>query len=101
MMSAYEPAQKLQTPLCLTRRQLLVTAACAGAVRRVYSQSAGPKTTSAAAIKSRPIFYDQDGLIVHVHETKDGKRQIDGGDTAQREGWYWAGRWVREKVLND
>lgn len=40
-----------------------------------------------------PIFYDQHGLIVH-----DG---MDGGDTAQREGWYWLGVWIRQTVLND
>src|SRR5262249_41675976 len=26
---------------------------------------------------------------------------LDGGDTAQREGWYWFGVWIREKVLNE
>jgi hypothetical protein len=30
------------------------------------------------------IYYDADGLIV--------QRDQDGGDTAQREGWYWFGR---------
>lgn len=42
---------------------------------------------------SPPIFYDSDGLIVH--------RGLDGGDTAQREGWYWLGVWIRSQVLND
>lgn len=35
------------------------------------------------------IRYDQHGLIVHA----DG-----GGDTAQREGWYWFGVALREKL---
>jgi hypothetical protein len=26
---------------------------------------------------------------------------MDGGDTAQREGWYWLGVWIRENVLHD
>ena len=42
---------------------------------------------------SPPIYYDQDGLIVH--------RGLDGGDTAQREGWYWLGVWIREHLLNN
>jgi hypothetical protein len=46
-----------------------------------------------SAEESPPIFYDQDGLIVH--------KGLDGGDTAQREGWYWLGVWIRDKVLND
>src|SRR5207248_4986148 len=25
----------------------------------------------------------------------------DGGDTAQREGWYWFGTWIRQNVLKD
>jgi len=33
------------------------------------------------------IYFDKFGLIV--------QRNCDGGDTAQREGWYWFGRWVR------
>jgi hypothetical protein len=43
--------------------------------------------------ESQPIFYDKDGLIVH--------KGLDGGDTAQREGWYWLGVWIRENVLKD
>lgn len=37
------------------------------------------------------ILFDDDGLIVH----KDG-----GGDTAQREGFYWFGVWIRENILH-
>jgi len=39
------------------------------------------------------IMYDSDGLIVHKNN--------DGGDTAQREGWYWTGTWIRANVLGD
>ncbi len=38
------------------------------------------------------IHYDDSGLIVHI--ASDGS--FDGGDTAQREGWYWLGVWVRQ-----
>lgn len=44
-----------------------------------------------------PDFYcDDDGLIVH---RGSGPNHRDGGDTAQREGWYWFGVWIREKKL--
>ena len=40
------------------------------------------------------IYYDQYGLI--VHKGPDGS--FDGGDTAQREGWYWLGVWIRQNT---
>ncbi len=40
------------------------------------------------------IFYDADGLIVHHRPNGEP----DGGDTAQREGWYWLGVWIRENT---
>lgn len=43
---------------------------------------------------NREIFYDADGLI--VHQRPDGT--YDGGDTAQREGWYWLGVWLRQNT---
>jgi len=46
-----------------------------------------------AVTANQPIYYDNDGLIVH--------RGTDGGDTAQREGWYWFGVWIRQHVLGD
>lgn len=46
---------------------------------------------------SPDIFYDDDGLIVHQRIND----KWDGGDTAQREGWYWFGVWIRQNVLND
>ncbi len=45
-------------------------------------------------LKGGDIFYDQYGLI--VHKGSDGK--FDGGDTAQREGWYWLGVWIRQNT---
>jgi hypothetical protein len=42
-----------------------------------------------------PIHYDQDGLIVHK---KGPSGPLDGGDTAQREGWYWFGVWIRQQM---
>ena len=53
-----------------------------------------PRATAGAALEARDIYYDKDGLIVHVGA--DGK--IDGGDTAQREGWYWLGVWLRQNT---
>jgi hypothetical protein len=53
---------------------------------------------AAQVLKSGPeqdIFYDADGLIVH----KGADGSVDGGDTAQREGWYWFGLWIRDNVL--
>jgi hypothetical protein len=47
-------------------------------------------------LAGRDIYYDQDGLI--VHRSPDGKD--DGGDTAQREGWYWLGVWIRQNRLH-
>jgi hypothetical protein len=44
--------------------------------------------------ETQEIFYDTDGLI--VHRTPEGK--CDGGDTSQREGWYWLGVWIRQNV---
>jgi hypothetical protein len=46
-----------------------------------------------------PIYYDADGLI--VHKGGAGHTIIDGGDTAQREGWYWVGVWIRKEILRD
>jgi len=85
----------------ITRRQLLTTAGCAFAVRQLNSQPSNPAAKPCAPPPAQGIHYDNDGLIIHVHTAADGKRVLDGGDTAQREGWYWVGRWIRERVLND
>src|SRR2546427_3621195 len=49
---------------------------------------------AARLLEGRDIFYDEHGLI--VHKGTDGK--FDGGDTAQREGWYWLGVWIRQNT---
>src|SRR5438034_11091136 len=49
---------------------------------------------AATSIEGRDIYFDNDGLIVH----KDAQGNIDGGDTAQREGWYWFGIWLRQNT---
>jgi hypothetical protein len=49
-------------------------------------------SSAATAQSAREIFYDPDGLI--VHHGPNG--ELDGGDTAQREGWYWLGVWLRQ-----
>jgi hypothetical protein len=41
------------------------------------------------------MHFDHDGLIVHQMANSNP----DGGDTAQREGWYWFGIWIRENKL--
>jgi hypothetical protein len=43
------------------------------------------------ALFDQEIHFDQDGLIVHKKGSK-----LDGGDTSQREGWYWLGIWLRK-----
>lgn len=56
----------------------------------------GSPIASSAKPESYPsIHYDEDGLIVHK---KGLNGSLDGGDTCQREGWYWFGRWIREKM---
>ncbi|HEY1936563.1 MAG TPA: hypothetical protein VGJ33_01355 [Candidatus Angelobacter sp.] len=64
----------------------------------LVAQSASPSLTAQEVnklLEGRDIYYDQDGLIVHRANGKD-----DGGDTAQREGWYWLGVWIRQKKLH-
>jgi hypothetical protein len=60
----------------------------------VFASPATPycwEPTPGARIWERPIYCDGNGLIVHLGA--NGK--FDGGDTAQREGWYWLGVWLR------
>lgn len=71
----------------ITRRRLLaglgaaaLTTINAGAARPV---NCGEKTQPGPD----GIFYDRNGLII--------QQNCDGGDSAQREGWYWLGIWVR------
>ena len=70
--------------LC-TRRELLWRAGLAS--------SFGMLCKIAEGQTSPAILYDNYGLIVH--------KGMDGGDTAQREGWYWLGVWIRQQVLKD
>jgi hypothetical protein len=75
----------------LSRRNLLKNASLAtiGALipataTVAHSQEAKPK---ACAAERDWIFFDNLDLIV--------QQDCDGGDTAQREGMYWLGQWVR------
>jgi hypothetical protein len=47
-------------------------------------------------LAAQQIHCDVDGLI--VHRSADGK--AEGGDTAQREGWYWFGVWIQQKKFH-
>jgi hypothetical protein len=76
----------------ISRRQFLQSAAIATTAISLPEIGSCEPAGPAAETESPPIFYDADGLIVH--------RGNDGGDTAQREGWYWLGRWVWENKLN-
>jgi hypothetical protein len=72
----------------ITRRALLGGTAVFASSRRAFPQRAaqehcGPQTQPGAD----QIYYDRNGLIA--------QQNCDGGDTAQREGWYWLGRTVR------
>ena len=63
-----------------------------------FAQLADPRSPESrqaaiAALEGRDVYYDDDGLI--VHRAGDA---IDGGDTAQREGWYWLGVWLRQNT---
>lgn len=46
----------------------------------------------ARLMEGRELLCDQYGLIVQ----QDANGNFNGGDTAQREGWYWMGVWIRE-----
>src|SRR6266545_1809678 len=59
----------------------------------IPSTFAAPPPAPTAA-HTQDIYYDTDGLI--VHHGPNG--ELDGGDTAQREGWYWLGVWIRQNV---
>ena len=54
--------------------------------------AAQPPTPEPFPPSDQEIFYDSDGLI--VHHGPNG--ELDGGDTSQREGWYWLGVWIRQ-----
>ena len=74
----------------LSRREFVASLALVGhAAPALAAASVAPSS----AIDPQPIHFDSDGLIVHANN--------DGGDTAQREGWYWFGVWIRQHVLED
>jgi len=72
----------------------LPTAMPTSATPVITPPSAHPPTASdiMRLLEGRDIFCDESGLI--VHQDSDGR--FNGGDTAQREGWYWVGVWIRE-----
>jgi hypothetical protein len=74
----------------MNRRRFLAISSAAAAAGVVARLGAAPPP---AVADDQPIYFDADGLIVH--------RGNDGGDTAQREGWYWFGVWIRENFLHD
>ena len=68
----------------------------ATAPQRPTSKNVAQKKLSseeiAKLLTGQDIYYDNLGLIVHKND--------DGGDTAQREGWYWLGVWIRQHELH-
>jgi hypothetical protein len=77
-----------EAEMTFTRRQFAQRSAVVASAALLYTLKG-----EAFADASPPIIYDSDGLIVHEN--------MDGGDTAQREGWYWLGVWIRQEVLKD
>jgi len=78
----------------ITRRELIRSAILtSSAMVLPQPRRGGLPPTPENAVSSQPILYDKDGLIVH--------KNMDGGDTAQREGWYWLGVNIREKVTSN
>jgi hypothetical protein len=75
-------ANSFNGPLILS---LLWRSMLAARLARCAPSMSGPPHNQFSTIKM--------GLIVHAG--------LDGGDTAQREGWYWFGVWIRKHVLND
>jgi hypothetical protein len=53
-------------------------------------------TVFAAPVDDAALLCDSDGLIVHRATAEHPYG--DGGDTAQREGWYWLGVWIRQNT---
>ena len=76
----------------MTRRNFVAYATClglCGAPARLLGRISTLSVSDCSTDEKTPnqIYYDKFGLIV--------QRNCDGGDTAQREGWYWFGTWVR------
>lgn len=68
---------------------ILVTVSCS--IGSGLSLAQAPPTFPPS---SQAIFYDANGLI--IHHGPNG--EFDGGDTSQREGWYWLGVWLRQNT---
>jgi hypothetical protein len=66
----------------------VLAAATNSSLTRTGQQSALTSSAARGCEDPRHINYDRHGLIVQYNG--------DGGDTSQREGWYWFGLWVRE-----
>ena len=65
---------------------------------RVSAQVPSAQPSSAPSqFETRDMFFDDDGLIIHLSTGANGSAPgtPDGGDTMQREGWYWLGVWLR------
>jgi hypothetical protein len=78
----------------LTRREFARRAALVASAVLIGAET--PLCSSAGEDNAYPpIHYDADGLIVHK---RGPNGSLDGGDTCQREGWYWFGVWVREQM---
>src|SRR5438445_6971104 len=73
----------------ITRRALLRGTLVFISGRTLLSQGAlaQKRCGSRTRLGSEQIYHDERGLIV--------QQDCDGGDTAQREGWYWLGTWAR------
>lgn len=55
--------------------------------------------TQLAPIQQRPAYCDSTGLLVHIDDDGTPTGKFNGGDTAQREGWYWLGVWLRSHTV--
>jgi len=79
--------------MSMTRRDFVQTSMASLMLPTLRSLLPGCGNEPPASSPSPEMLYDSDGLIVH--------RGCNGGDTAQREGWYWFGLWIRQNVLSD
>lgn len=76
----------------LSRREMLAAAGSFATTAFLAESLAESEQQPACPVLQRDeINFDPSGLIV--------QRDCDGADTAQREGMYWLGQWVRVNVL--
>jgi hypothetical protein len=61
------------------------------------------KTVAQCFHEDQRLHFGPEGLIVHHTVTVDanGVEHVENeyGDTAQREGWFWVGEWIRQEKL--